>query len=274
MARRWWWIPVLVLGACSGAQRGGEEAPRDASGYAAEGRRYLFGEGVTRDRGKARDAFQAACAGGDREACTILAVTFGEEPPRSLIDACLGGNEVSCLVFRDAPPKYDVTSEEGKARAQGDCERGFGYACAGLVYMGPRDPAEHALLEKACRLGDAEACASMTTAGEQPGMFLETDEDKAWHGKGVMLRMDYCAKGSAVDCMQLGLWYETGAQGLEKDRRRSEEYRRRGIDIYLPICRRGHVAACAAIARASTVDAEKKEAARFACFMDPSWCER
>lgn len=164
-------IAALFALGCGGSQKRSDpqEAtatadpnnPRKASAF-DDAARYLLGNGVPQDRGRALGLFLGACEKGEVRACvTWLQVPGHPEDKaagviREVWKHCKGGDRRSCRVFLENTPKVSVPVDP--AELMQDCERDVAASCSFYAFGLNDESKELPVVRKACELGEPEAC--------------------------------------------------------------------------------------------------------------------
>lgn len=100
------------------------------------------GEGVARDRGRARDLFRAACASGEVYGCLHAEMLAAEDagaprdPERALAHwrrACVASDPRACafvgLIYEDGPDDLARDTDKSLEAMNRGCRLGSAYAC-------------------------------------------------------------------------------------------------------------------------------------------------
>jgi hypothetical protein len=146
-----------------------EQRCRRGEGDLAACRELVFA--ALRHRGDAKivgfdgaAVLQRACDHGDWQACAFRAVDFDRAKARA---ACDAGTPAACVaaVSADAFSQSGTVEDEDRQRLERACRADFVEACIDLTGPGRQalapDLAEH--LRRACKAGDADACAAAGT---------------------------------------------------------------------------------------------------------------
>ncbi len=221
-----------------------------APGCRGLGALYLRGEGLDRDEARGRVLFEEACDGGDAVACTQLAKMLqekNEDPVRVselLAQACHRGDVGACdidgrRIAHD--PQQFAQSAHYLGRA---CDGGYAKACRSLVELERQNQSldgerESALLERACRAADGEACALL-------GDALKRRDGASVGRDSAQLALHYgtaCDGGHATSCLRLGELTISG-DGVKRDPARAAE-------LFGKACGAGVASACERISAGS-----------------------
>lgn len=198
-----------------------------APGCRGLGSLYMRGVGLERDEARGRVLYEEACDHGDAVGCTQLAKMMlekGEDPARVsdlLTQACHRG-DVSACDFYGRRMSQDPARFSESARYLGlACEGGTARACRSLMELEQRHQTldaerESALLERACRASDGEACVLLGDA------LRRVDQGARDEAQMAVRYGTACDGGHVVSCLRLGELTILG-EGVARDPVRAAE---------------------------------------------------
>jgi len=176
------------------------------------------------------EAREAACDGGDLDACTQLGAQYarGEGVPvdrfrasQLFRKACAGDHAHGCMFLAEAYRKGEgagADTEKAQELYVKACELGDGLACrsVGDMYIlgnlyGTDGRTAGLWYQMGCELGDGQACTGAGLWMER-GDVMDADPDKA-----AVLFERGCQLGHARGCTMIGIRYAKGAAGLKRD---------------------------------------------------------
>ncbi len=199
-----------------------------APGCRSLGSLYLRGVGLDRDEARGRVLYEEACDGGDAVGCTQLAKFLqekNEDPARVsdlLAQACHRGDVSACDMYGRRMAQDPQQFEQSAHYLGRACDGGYAKSCRSLMELERRHQSldgerESALLERACRASDGEACALLGDALRRG--------DGAGKGDEAQMALRYttaCDGGHATSCMRLGELTISG-EGVNRDPVRAAE---------------------------------------------------
>ena len=220
---------------------------KDPEGCMHLGRMYdSRHEGLSMDRGKARQLFSQSCENGSAAACTYIGIATAKGETgavdatlaaRLFAKACDGGNLQGCGLLGVAyfngtgAPQNDARAASLLARACTANETAACNALGTLQLQGrgglSRDEAKAVgFWRQACTTAPsiAESCASLGLAYLR-GSGAAKDDVRA-----VQFLSQACEGGSAVGCSGLASMYEAGTTVTAKSATRAYEFYKRACD--------------------------------------------
>ncbi len=203
------------------------------------------GTGGPRDEKKAIAYYRIACNKGYRKACEHLAEMLDRKNPREALAiherACEQGSSASCyqagLAHLNAKRGVRRDEKLAFARMRKSCDGGNKLACSyvGDMYRNGIGVTVNLysakkVLETACRKGEYYACASLGELVEN-GLGGKADVKRAFS-----LYEKSCSRGRInLGCVHQGMLYETGTEGVKKDKKKAQDLYDRACKKRSPI---------------------------------------
>ena len=180
---------------------------------------FLDGETEGGAHREARDLYERACGLNNGSACNsygiMLATGLGggrelDGAYRAYGQGCEIGEEEACMNAAWMVAQrmvVDEVPEEGLARLREACARGDGKSCyrsGQLMFVEGDSATATSLMERACRLNEAEGCATLAV------VLLEGEAATAARERALELATYACQSSSGDGCMLAGKLYEGG----------------------------------------------------------------
>lgn len=259
-ARMRWlvWIGCLAIGCSSPSASRAIPAPQPGAGKVAEAAQHRGPDGYLNADGLR--ALARACDAGDMPACTAAGRELKDHPSTELRNgihansllraACARGDAVAChtiaVQWHGPFSRWHRHADEiGHGYAERACKLGSAIGCAIAVAPNPdrlgltRSKAQAAvlpILEKACRSGDAAACARGGKLGR------DLSESVPFTKREAALELAACDAGRGEACAKVADWLSNGYP--EEMRGLTRPPLKAPLHYAIRACRLGHQRSC------------------------------